>query len=185
MYFRIGAILLAILSLGATTALGSPSQKQEKRPKPEVQVSGPILAISVMIDFDEQYEIEQDHLRVEAYLKARYEEELAIFYAGVQADLQRQAEARAHQSSSVPTIRLSNGSGPHSDAWWWGVAVCEQGGRNDEWFGFFSWMDGSARGMTWEEQVAKSNALLATVSSESPAGAAICVQRGDEASPGG
>ena len=188
MYLRIGAIALAVLSLGAISAQGSSSPKQEKQPKPEVQVRGPILAVAPMTDFDEQYEIEQDRLRVEAYLKARYEEELAAFYVSVQADLQRQADAAAvarRQVTSAPTMRISNGSGPHSDAWWWGVAICEQGGRNDPYFGFFSWMDGSAGGLSWEEQVAKSNALLSRVSSESPAWAPSCVAAGYRASPGG
>jgi hypothetical protein len=92
--------------------------------------------------------------------------------------------AASRQAPSAPAPR-GGARAPHSDAWWRGVAVCEQGGRNDPYYGYFSWMDGSAAGMTWDEQVAKSNALLATVPSESPAWAPACVAAGYAASPGG
>jgi hypothetical protein len=82
-YLRIGAILLAILSLGATSAQGSQSQKQEKRSEPEVQVRGPILGTVVMTDFDEQYEIElqreiKEYLDIQFYLNVVYPEQQAI-----------------------------------------------------------------------------------------------------------
>lgn len=78
-----------------------------------------------------------------------------------------------------------NAGGGHSDAWWTGVAQCEQGGRNDPFFGYFSFMDGSMGGQPWSVQVAAGNALLASVGSESPAWAPACVAAGYAASPGG
>jgi hypothetical protein len=139
-----------------------------------------------MADLDEQYEIEQEHQRaVAAYLaeveRQRVEAEQAAAAAAA-AEANRVAQSRS--DAAPPVIRTGTGS-PHSDAWWWGVAVCEQGGRNDAYFGYFSWMDGSAAGLTWDQQVAKSNALLSRVSSESPAWAPSCVAAGYRASPGG
>lgn len=90
----------------------------------------------------------------------------------------------ARRRAAPPVLRPGTGA-PHSDAWWWGVAICEQGGRNDPYFGYFSWMDGSAAGMTWEEQVAKSNDLLIRAGREVGPWAASCVAAGYAASPGG
>lgn len=72
----------------------------------------------------------------------------------------------------------------HSEAWWRAVAICEQGGRNDDFFGYFSYMDGSAGGgMSWADQVAKGNRTIATFGDH--AWAAQCVAAGYRASPGG
>lgn len=175
----------AIVLLGGWAALPStdsePAAIDTSKPP---STRGPIVAVATFVDFDEQFEIAAEAARVAAYLA---ELEAARLEAERQAALQRAAEAAAaaRQAAAVPTIRTANGSGPHSDAWWWGVAICEQGGRNDPYFGYFSWMDGSAGGLTWEQQVAKSNALLSRVSSESPAWAASCVAAGYRASPGG
>jgi hypothetical protein len=100
---------------------------------------------------------------------------------GVEA--QRQLDSRLRASSGGGTARSYGG--PHSDQWWMGVARCEQGGRNDEYFGYFSFMDGSAAGKSWAEQVAMGNAVLARSRSESPAWAPSCVAAGYTASPGG
>lgn len=109
-----------------------------------------------------------------------------------QADVQAAQEAEKRRRATVavktaPTPQTSTGShsGPHSDAWWHGVAICEQGGRNDPYYGYFSWMDGSAAGMTWDQQVAKSNALLRSVGHEVGPWAASCVAAGYRASPSG
>lgn len=187
MPLKLGLAALAILSLTAVSAtkIDRSSDAGEATKQPEVQVRGPIVGTSLMVDFDEQYELEQ--VKIAEYLAAEaIRIEAERLEAERQAELQRQAEAAAarRQAPSVPTIRTGT-SGPHSDAWWWGVAICEQGGRNDPYYGYFSWMDGSAAGLTWEQQVAKSNALLASVSSESPAWAPSCVAAGYAASPGG
>jgi hypothetical protein len=87
-------------------------------------------------------------------------------------------------STGYTTSSARAGAG-HSDAWWHGVAICEQGGRNDPYFGYFSFMDGSQGGRSWADQVAAGNALLASVGSESPAWAPSCVAAGYAASPGG
>lgn len=99
------------------------------------------------------------------------------------------AEAEAARIAAAKLIHIGTPSlvnaGPHSDAWWGGVAQCEQGGRNDPYFGYFSWMDGSAAGLTWDQQVAKSNDLLARAGREIGPWAASCVAAGYRASPGG
>ncbi len=89
------------------------------------------------------------------------------------------------EAPQEPAIQPSSPGGGHSDAWWMGVAVCEQGGRNDPFFGYFSFMDGSQGGQPWAEQVAAGNAVLARSGSESPAWAPACVAAGYAASPSG
>lgn len=73
----------------------------------------------------------------------------------------------------------------HSDAWWMGVAQCEQGGRNDPFFGYFSFMNGSQGGRPWADQVLAGNLLLTRVGHEVGPWAASCVASGYRASPGG
>ena len=92
--------------------------------------------------------------------------------------------AAARRIPSAPSIVTQPGGG-HSDAWWYGVAICEQGGRNDQYYGFFSFMDGSSGGKTWDEQVAMGNALLARAGREVGPWAASCVAAGYRASPDG
>lgn len=84
-----------------------------------------------------------------------------------------------------PVEAVQTGCCQHSDAWWHGVAICEQGGRNDPYFGYFSFMDGSAGGKSWDEQVAMGNALLARVGHEIGPWAESCVRAGYNASPSG
>lgn len=150
----------------------------------QTESRGAIVGIVAMSDPDEQFAIQQE---VNAYLAAlERQRQIDEYLAALEAQRLAEEYARTHRTSSrAPALISSKSSGPHSDAWWWGVAICEQGGRNDPYFGYFSWMDGSAAGMTWEDQVAKSNALLASVSSESPAWAPSCVAAGYAASPGG
>lgn len=81
-----------------------------------------------------------------------------------------------------------NSHGPHSDAWWHGVSVCEQGGRNDSYFGYFSYMDGSAGGKDWATQVRMGNATIAQYGEDMNNGGAWahkCVMAGYAASPNG
>jgi hypothetical protein len=84
-----------------------------------------------------------------------------------------------------PPATPSRNTGPHSDAWWRGVSVCEQGGRNDSFFGYFSIMDGSAGGLDWSTQVAMANAILVRAGHEYGTWAPSCVDAGYAASPGG
>lgn len=87
--------------------------------------------------------------------------------------------------TTSPPAPTSGCCGPHSDAWWHGVAICEQGGRNDPYFGYFSFMDGSQGGKPWDEQVAAGNALLARAGREIGPWAESCVRAGYAASPNG
>ena len=73
--------------------------------------------------------------------------------------------------------------GPHSDAWWQGVSICEQGGRDDPYYGYFSVMDGSSGGLSWDQQVQLANGIIARYGEG--AWAASCVQSGYRAAPGG
>lgn len=117
-----------------------------------------------------------------AWVSNTIEAAQTTWYFGVEAARQA-AIARAAASSGGSTG--SGYHGPHSDAWWQGVAQCEQGGRNDEYFGYFSFMDGSQGGKPWAEQVAAGNALLARAGREVGPWAASCVASGYRASPGG
>ena len=101
-----------------------------------------------------------------------------------------QAAARAAAAAAAPrpvavAAPVTGSCCTHTDAWWSGVAQCEQGGRNDPYFGYFSFMDGSAGGKSWSEQVAMGNALLNRVGHEVGPWAAACVAAGYRASPGG
>lgn len=175
---KVGVILLAILSLFAVSANPGhqADRKSREAPKPpEEQVAGsvgnmpdPLAAVEAAV---------QEYLAVRYYLD--------VVFPGQQA-VEAYLYALAHPPPRpVSVARSGNCCGPHSDAWWRGVAQCEQSGNNHPYFGYFSWMDGSAAGMTWDEQVAKSNALLSRVSSESPAWAASCVAMGYQYSPSG
>ena len=104
------------------------------------------------------------------------------------ARVEAEREAAARTPAPIPAstgYSAPASSGGHSDAWWHGVAICEQGGRNDPYFGYFSFMDGSMGGQPWDVQVAAGNAVLARSASESPAWAPSCVAAGYAASPGG
>jgi hypothetical protein len=61
--------------------------------------------------------------------------------------------------------------------------MCEQGGRNDPYFGYFSFMDGSQGGRPWADQVAAGNDLLARAGREVGPWAAACVAAGYNAAP--
>lgn len=112
-----------------------------------------------------------------AYVKAAAEHQ---WYQGIVDEQAAQARAAASRMPSGGGYH-----GPHSDAWWSGVAQCEQGGRNDPYFGYFSFMNGSQGGRPWADQVAAGNALLASTGKEVGTWAASCVQAGYNASPGG
>lgn len=99
-------------------------------------------------------------------------------------DAQRAAAAKPAPASvgAYDTPRVRSGVG-HADAWWHGVSICEQGGRNDPFFGYFSIMDGSAGGLPWATQVQMANAIIARYGDG--AWAASCVARGYAAAPNG
>jgi hypothetical protein len=78
---------------------------------------------------------------------------------------------------------VRGGGGSHSDAWWHGVSICEQGGRNHPYFGFFSVMDGSAGGLSWEQQIVIVNGIISRYGDG--AWAAACVAAGYREAPGG
>lgn len=131
---------------------------------------------------------------VAVYVKAVTDAEIAAYVAAVHQQ-QVDAAARAY-ASSINSRRLTPARSsapmtggtyraPHSDAWWHGVAQCEQGGRNDPYFGYFSFMNGSQGGKPWADQVAAANQLITHVRNESPAWAPSCVAAGYRASPSG
>lgn len=124
------------------------------------------------------------YLNEQERLRREQQEQIDAYLQGVAAAAEA-ARVAATRPSPTPPVPSPGTRGPHSDAWWWGVAICEQGGRNDPYYGYFSWMDGSAAGMTWDQQVAKSNDLLARAGREIGPWAAACVAAGYAASPGG
>lgn len=178
--------LLAIAILSVALACGAPSTAIRTERSgglgrlPSPQEESPGLAYAV---------------RWQAAQEQRFRE--AVWFgeadrqAAEQAERERQAAAAAAVKPAAaaarpaPAAPIRASHGGHSDAWWHGVAVCEQGGRNDEYFGYFSFMDGSAAGKSWAEQVAMGNALLAKVGHEVGPWAAVCVAAGYRASPGG
>ena len=97
-----------------------------------------------------------------------------------------QAAEAAHQAevARLAAIQPNRTNGPHSDAWWRAVAICEQGGRNDPYYGYFSVMDGSTGGgQSWEQQLVIVNGIIARHGDR--AWAASCVQAGYNAAPSG
>jgi hypothetical protein len=98
------------------------------------------------------------------------------------------AVARADAMSTDSTGSSTSSSGPHSDAWWHGVAVCEEGGVNDSWNGYFGKIDGAWAGQDWATQVAEANALAAQFGERESQGGAWAdssIDCGYLAAPGG
>ena len=157
-----------------------PTAGVKPAPFPRVSTPDPLAAIAntQAAFFAEQERLEQQRI--------------ADYLAAVAAENERQAQEAARARSVVSRSTNSTGvapsgscCGPHSDLWWQGVAQCEQGGRNDPYFGYFSFMDGSQGGRPWADQVAAGNALLASTGRESPTWAPVCVARGYQFSPSG
>ncbi len=121
---------------------------------------------------------------LEADHQARLAEEARLEAERVESERLAAEEAARLAARQIPSANPRS-SGPHTDAWWWGVAICEQGGRNDPYFGYFSFMDGSSGGKTWAEQVEMGNALLARAGREIGPWAESCVRAGYAASPSG
>lgn len=109
---------------------------------------------------------------------------LVAFLTAVKAEQDRKAREAARRPKITIGTATQARAGGHSDAWWHGVAICEQGGRNDSYYGYFSYMDGSAGGgKSWAEQVAMGNRTIAQYGDH--AWAAKCVAAGYAAAPGG
>jgi hypothetical protein len=91
------------------------------------------------------------------YVVALQVQEGATFVAAVQ-----EAEAQAARAALVRqrnVVAVTNG--PSSGSSYQALANCEQGGRNHPYFGYFSIMDGSAGGKSWDQQVAMVQAIKA------------------------
>lgn len=85
----IGAIVLAILSLGAVSAGGSstnPKRGEATKP-PEVQVRSAVVAVSPMIDFEEQAAIELENFykdeqrKINEYLAWQHDQDVQAWIA--------------------------------------------------------------------------------------------------------
>lgn len=176
------AIVLAVsLIVGAVAAAGAarresrsvrvrPSRVQLVRPDRYPSPVGELTALREIVD-------------------DRHEREFLLVVTMVmnserdRVEAEARAEAAAQQEQVPGTTSTSHSASSHSDAWWHGVSVCEQGGRNDEFFGYFSIMDGSSGGLDWNTQVGMANEIIANHGDY--AWAASCVDAGYRASPGG
>jgi len=118
---------------------------------------------------------------VEAEMRDLFKYFAAVDQANLAAYLDAVKQAQTAQVTQARSYPSNNGA--HSDAWWQAVSVCEQGGRNDPFFGYFSIMNGSAGGLDWATQVAMANSIIASYGDG--AWAASCVAAGYEASPSG
>lgn len=160
----------------ATVGLGHSSQADTDNPVPlEVQVVvGWFHRAIAFVQAVQLSEIEQaaDTLLHEtaAYVEA-VQRPAAVSTVAANASPQDATTAGGGGSTTVT-------GGGHSDAWWQGVAMCEQSGNNDSYYGYFSFMDGSQGGKPWAEQVAAGNALLAQAGHEVGPWAAACVDAG-------
>lgn len=123
-------------------------------------------------------------VQIDAYVGAVAEAEAAAAQqAQAAAEAARQTVVPAQPQPPAMTQSSSSNTGAHSDAWWHGVAICEQGGQNSPYYGYFSIMDGSAGGKDWSSQVAQANGIISRYGDG--AWAAACVAAGYAASPGG
>lgn len=170
---------LAVLFLAAFTAACSTADADER---PHHRTPAPAVVAGSSADLGAALVYVGDVERVVSYIVWSEQRDQVVAYIMAITAQEEAARAAASVPVAPTTARSSNG---HSDAWWMGVAQCEQGGRNDPYFGYFSFMDGSQGGKPWAEQVAAGNALLASAGSESPAWAPACVAAGYAASPGG
>lgn len=153
------SVLVAFLSIFVSG--GTRSDVKPKRPLDPYSIPGHQVAL-----------FEQDVRDLGRYLDALNQENLRVYLAAVK---------KAQDAEQQQTVRYVQNNGAHSDAWWKAVSVCEQGGRNDPYFGYFSIMDGSAGGLDWATQVAMANAIIAR--SGDGAWAASCQAAGYSASP--
>ncbi len=92
--------------------------------------------------------------------------------------------ALAQKATQVPqAVSRTVPAAGHSEAFWVAVALHEEGGANDPFFGYFGKIDGAWAGMSWDEQVVRANALIASYGDG--AWAASSIAAGYAASPSG
>jgi hypothetical protein len=173
-----------IVSLGIGSAAATWSAEKSSAPNhtqpPEVKVVhlqglDPGKPLDQLV-YEEQLKAYQHDLELIQY---NHDVELIQY----QKDLDAQRAQQVVRSTPTPSAPVVVSHGAHSDTWWQGVSVCEQGGRNDGYFGYFSIMDGSAGGKDWSTQVGMANAIISRAGEG--AWAASCVAAGYRSSPGG
>lgn len=192
--FSVVCIIVGVLIINTARHDNEPRQIEPKVFTPEKkdvvkESDSPELTATLMSSAMGSYNFQQWISAEEANRQAelqrqKAEADEAARIAQIQEDAY-QAAARAAVSHPAPVMTSQGCCGPHSDQWWMGVAQCEQSGRNDAYFGYFSFMDGSQGGKPWADQVAAGNALLARAGRESPTWAQSCVDAGYRNSPGG
>lgn len=166
---RVAIVLLLLITMGMSSAGAQPSKQTTTLRDPSAE----LLRAQAYVEFVN-------------YIQGVHDAEaFNTFLNDTQAFLQSlytppPTPQPAVQHASSPAVR---NNGAHSDAWWHGVAICEQGGRNDPYFGYFSIMDGSAGGLPWDTQVAMANNIIARAGDG--AWAASCQAAGYAASPSG
>lgn len=93
------------------------------------------------------------------------QERLVAEYVASVVEQQRQAAAAAAVAAAavarVQSVVVSAGAGYPSEAFWHKVAVCEEGGQNHPYFGYFGKIDGAWAGLSWDEQVRRARELWA------------------------
>ncbi len=171
----VGAALLALVLVACSSAEAGTKKVSKKAQQPVVAETyeyGPAQALAAY-SFQRWIEVEQENARIAEEQRQKEAAETAARIAAEEA-------ARQKAQTVVPQV---SSSGPHSDAWWQGVAICEQSGNNHPFFGYFSIMDGSAGGLPWSTQVAMANQIIMRAGER--AWAASCVAMGYAHSPGG
>ncbi len=171
----VGAALLALIFTSCTSAQADTKKAVKKVRQPVVVVIheyGPAQAMA-SYNFQRWIEVEQENARIAEEQRQKEAAEAAARAAAEEA-------ARQKAQTVVPNV---SSTGPHSDAWWQGVAICEQSGNNHPFFGYFSIMDGSSGGLPWSTQVAMANQIIMRAGER--AWAASCVAMGYSHSPGG
>lgn len=169
---RIGTVLLCLIFANVGGSQLSAQEQQDVNSTPGIQIA---VAEAAVRDVG-NYIAAVDQANISAYVAAVDQANLDTYLAAVKA-----AEVKPASVAQSRTSVTNNGA--HSDAWWQGVSVCEQGGRNDSFFGYFSIMDGSAGGLDWSTQVAMANAIIARAGDG--AWAASCQAAGYAKSPSG
>jgi hypothetical protein len=165
------SVLLAVMtSIGFGAA--HPSKQFHQATQQEIQASQEVPEVQTA-------EAESFMRDLDTYVQKL---QLLDYLAAIEASQKAEEAARSAMATSRSYTPVSN-NGAHSDAWWHGVSVCEQGGRNDPYFGYFSIMDGRAGGLDWNTQVAMANSIIASYGDG--AWAASCVAAGYAASPSG
>lgn len=178
---RLGVVAIVILSLLLIHPITAVSESKQKKPAPTT-TTVKRKATLTRAQYRElgQYLTALERQRVGDYILSVMMAELVAY---IQAEEAAAAAAWAAQQAEARSVVRVQNNGAHSDAWWQAVAVCEQSGNNDPFFGYFSIMDGSAGGLPWDTQVAMANGIIARAGDG--AWAQSCVEAGYRASPSG